>query len=37
MKLEEFRTYNLSMELGDKVWKIVKTWDGLKKIPWENN
>ena len=31
MKLEELLVYQLSMELGEKVWKIVITWDFLAK------
>ena len=31
MKLEEFNTYNLSMELGEKVWAIVTKWDYFAK------
>jgi four helix bundle protein len=31
MKLEEFNTYNLSMELGEKVWDIVTRWDYFAK------
>ncbi|HEY6162889.1 MAG TPA: four helix bundle protein [Bacteroidia bacterium] len=27
MKLEEFQTYQLSMELGEKIWSIVVRWD----------
>ncbi|MCH8319323.1 MAG: four helix bundle protein [Bacteroidetes bacterium] len=27
MKLEELKVYNLSMELGEKVWQIVMKWD----------
>jgi four helix bundle protein len=27
MKLEELRVYNLSMEIGDKLWNIVISWD----------
>ena len=27
MKLEELRVYHLSMEIGDKVWNIVISWD----------
>jgi four helix bundle protein len=25
-KLEDFRVYNLAMELGEEVWNIVETW-----------
>lgn len=31
MKLEEFRVYQLSMELGEEVWKIVIKWDYFAK------
>lgn len=31
MKLEEFQTYQLSMELGEKVWKLVRDWNGFEK------
>ena len=31
MKLEELLVYQMSMELGEKVWKIVITWDFLAK------
>ena len=31
MKLEEFKTYNLSMEIGEKVWTIVKGWNWFEK------
>ena len=27
MKLEELRVYNMSMEMGEKVWSIVNKWD----------
>jgi four helix bundle protein len=27
MKLEEFRVYQLSMEIADKIWSIVVNWD----------
>ena len=27
MKLEELNVYNLSMEMGERAWTIVKTWD----------
>lgn len=29
--LEDFKTYNLAMELGEKVWKIVKSWEYFEK------
>ncbi len=31
MKLEELQVYQLSMEMGDKVWKIVINWDHFSK------
>jgi four helix bundle protein len=31
MKLEELQVYQLSMELGEKVWKIVINWDYFLK------
>lgn len=31
MKLEELQVYQLSMELGEKVWKIVVVWDYFLK------
>ena len=27
MRLEEFETYNLSIELGERVWSAVNKWD----------
>ncbi len=27
MKLEELNVYNLAMELGERIWDIVKGWD----------
>ena len=27
MKLEELKVYELSMEMGEKIWKIVINWD----------
>jgi four helix bundle protein len=27
MRLEDFQVYQLSMEIGEKVWDIVVTWD----------
>lgn len=27
MKLEELEIYQLSMEIGEKVWEIVNAWD----------
>ena len=29
MELENLRIYKLSMELGDKIWDIVKAWNYL--------
>jgi four helix bundle protein len=31
MKLEEFRVYQLSMDLGEQVWNIVIEWDYFAK------
>ena len=31
MKLEEFETYNLSMDVGEKIYKVVYTWDFFAK------
>ena len=31
MKLEELQVYQLSMELGEKVWSIVKDWNYFEK------
>ena|ERR1041385_4944514 len=31
MKLEEFRTYNQAMELGERIWQIVLQWDHFAK------
>jgi four helix bundle protein len=31
MKLEELMVYQMSMELGEKVWKIVVAWDYFAK------
>ncbi len=31
MKLEDFRVYQMSMELGEEVWKLVKDWDYFAK------
>ena len=31
MKLEEFRIYQDAMEIGEKVWQIVITWDKFSK------
>ena len=31
MKLEEFRVYQLSMDLGEEVWNLVIKWDYLAK------
>lgn len=31
MKLDDFRVYNLSMELGEQVWNIVSKWNYFEK------
>lgn len=31
MKLEEFRVYQLSMEIGEEIWKVVYGWDNFAK------
>jgi four helix bundle protein len=31
MELEEFRVYQQSMEIGEKVWSIVQQWDWFAK------
>ena len=31
MKLEEIRTYQLAMELAEKVWDIVSKWNYFEK------
>ncbi len=31
MKLEEFRVYQDAMEMGEKVWQTVLTWDKFSK------
>jgi four helix bundle protein len=31
MKLEDLRVYQISMETGNKVWEIVKTWEHFEK------
>jgi four helix bundle protein len=31
MKLEELQVYQLSMEIGEKVWNIVNKWDYFLK------
>ena len=31
MKLEDLEIYQLSMEIGEKVWRIVEGWDYLYK------
>jgi four helix bundle protein len=31
MKLEEFKVYQLSMEIADKIWSIVIEWDYFTK------
>ncbi len=30
-RLEDFKTYNLAMELGENVWKMVSTWGYLER------
>jgi hypothetical protein len=27
MKIEDLQVYQLSMEIGDKIWEIVTRWD----------
>lgn len=31
MKLEELNVYNLSMELGEKIWEFIINWDKCSK------
>ena len=31
MKLEELQVYQLSMELGEKVWDVIKDWNYFEK------
>ena len=31
MKLDELQVYQLSMELGERIWKIVMKWDYFAK------
>lgn len=31
MRLEEFETYQLAMDLGERIWKIVERWDFFAK------
>lgn len=31
MKLEEFRVYQMAMEMGEEIWKIVIKWDYFAK------
>jgi len=31
MNLEELKVYNLSMEIGEKIWSIVSKWDYFSK------
>ncbi len=31
MKLEELQVYNLSMDIGEKVWRIVDKWNYFQK------
>lgn len=31
MRLEDLKIYNLSMEIGEEVWTIVKNWNSFSK------
>ena len=31
MKLEDFRVYQMSMDIGEEVWNIVEKWDYFAK------
>lgn len=31
MKLDELQVYQLSMEIGEKIWRIVKDWNYFEK------
>jgi len=31
MNLEELKIYNISMEIGDEVWKMVDSWNRFEK------
>lgn len=31
MKLDDLKIYQLAMEIGNKVWNLVNTWDNFKK------
>lgn len=31
MKLEELQVYNLSMDIGEKIWVLVVNWDFFAK------
>ena len=31
MKLEEFRVYQMAMDMGEEVWSIVEKWDYFAK------
>ncbi len=31
MKIEDLQVYQLSMEIGDKIWEIVTRWDYFEK------
>jgi len=31
MKLEEFRVYQMAMDIGEEVWSIVEKWDYFAK------
>ena len=37
MKLEDFKVYQLAMELGEEVWNITIKWDKFAKETWENS
>ena len=29
--IDDFEIYNIAMEIGDEVWKVVDSWDYFKK------
>lgn len=31
MHLDELQVYNLSLELGEKIWKLIINWDSFSK------
>ena len=31
MKLEEFKVYQMAMEMGEEIWRIVIKWDYFAK------